>query len=127
MELVIQKMAAISFLIIGLSHVIQHRAWADFFLHWKEKGEVGVFYTAFLHFAFGALIVSAHNVWSGIPIVLTLMGWGWVVKGAIYFLYPKQGLRMLNRLRIERSWEFAVPGALLIAYAGLLAYHIFKT
>jgi hypothetical protein len=127
MELVIQKIAAISFLVIGLSHVIQHRVWVNFFLHWKEKGEVGVFYTAFLHFAFGSLIISAHNIWNGIPIVLTLMGWGWVVKGAIYFLYPKQGLRMLNRLRIERSWEFAVPGAALIAYAGLLAYHIFKT
>jgi len=126
MELAIQKIAAISFLVIGLSHVIQHRAWAEFFLHWKEEGVVGVFYTAFLHFAFGAFIVGFHNVWSGIPVVLTLMGWGWVLKGLIYFLYPRHGLRVLGRLRIERSWEFAVPGALLVVYAGLLAYHIFR-
>ncbi|MDQ3013978.1 MAG: hypothetical protein M3X11_25155 [Acidobacteriota bacterium] len=126
MELAIQKIAAISFLVIGLSHIIQHRVWAEFFLHWQKKGEVGAFYTAFLHFAFGVLIVGFHNIWSGIPIVLTLMGWGWVLKGLIYFVYPKQGVRMLNRLRLERSWEFIIPGIMLVVYAGLLTYHIFR-
>lgn len=126
MELAIQKIAAINLLVIGLSHAFQHRAWSELFLRWREKGEVGVLYTAFLHLPIGSLIVSFHNVWSGIPVGLTLLGWGWVLKGLLYFVYPKHGLRMLNRLKPERSWEFIVPGVLMVVYAGFLAFHIYR-
>jgi hypothetical protein len=114
MELAIQKLAAINLLIIGLSHIFQHRAWAEFFIRWREKGEVGVFYTALLHMPIGSLIVSFHNVW------------GWVLKGLLYFVYPKHGLRMLNRVTPERSWEFIIPGVIMVVYALALTYHIFR-
>jgi uncharacterized protein YjeT (DUF2065 family) len=127
MELSIQKIAALNLLVIGLSHMIQHRAWAKLFLYWQQKGEVGAFYTALLHFAFGTFIVGFHNVWSGIPAVLTVLGWGWTLKGLLYFVYPKQCVRMLNRLKLERSWEFIVPGGLMVVYAGFLAFHIFRS
>src|SRR5690349_4837381 len=81
MELAIQKLAALNMLVMGLSHVFQHRVWAEFFIHWREKGAVGVFYNAILHFAFGSLIVAFHNVWYCIPVVLTLAGWAWTMKG----------------------------------------------
>lgn len=126
MELAIQKLAAINLLIIGLSHIFQHRAWAEFFIRWREKGEVGVFYTALLHMPIGTLIVSFHNVWNGIPTVLTVLGWGWVLKGLLYFVYPKHGLRMLNRVTPERSWEFIIPGVIMVVYALVLTYHIFR-
>lgn len=126
MELAIQKLAAINLLIIGLSHIFQHRAWAEFFIRWREKGEVGVFYTALLHMPIGSLIVSFHNVWNGIPAVLTVLGWGWVLKGLLYFVYPKHGLRMLNRVTPERSWEFIIPGVIMVVYALVLTYHIFR-
>jgi len=74
----------------------------------------------------GALIVAFHNVWSGIPIVLTIMGWGYCVKGSIYFVYPKLGLRMLARVKVEKSREFIAPGAFMVVYACLLAYSIYS-
>ncbi|MFN0113015.1 MAG: hypothetical protein ACKVZH_29495 [Blastocatellia bacterium] len=126
MELAIQKLAVINLLVIGLSHIFQPRAWAEFFIRWRERGEVGVFYTAFLHLPIGSLIVSFHNVWSGIPAVLTVLGWGWVLKGLLYFVYPKHGLRMLNRVTIERSWEFIIPGVIMAVYAALLAFNIYR-
>ncbi len=126
MELAIQKLAALNMLVMGLSHVFQHRVWAEFFIHWREKGAVGVFYNAILHFAFGSLIVAFHNVWYCIPVVLTLAGWAWTMKGLLYLLYPMLGLRSLNRLKIETSREFILPGALMALYAGLLAIHIFR-
>ncbi|MEK7832513.1 MAG: hypothetical protein AAB401_15585 [Acidobacteriota bacterium] len=126
MELAIQKLAAINLLAIGLSHVFQHRAWAEFFIRWREKGEVGVFYTALLHLPIGSLIVGFHNVWSGIPAVLTVLGWGWAIKGLLYLVYPKLGVRMLNRVKVERSWEFIVPGVLMVFYAAALAFHIYR-
>jgi len=57
MELAIQKIAAICFLIIGLSHIFQPRVWAEFFILFRSKGEAGSFLTALLHLPIGALIV----------------------------------------------------------------------
>src|SRR5215211_3078834 len=55
MELAIQKFAVLNLLVMGLSHIFQHRAWAELFIHWRAKGEVGVFYAAILPFIFGTL------------------------------------------------------------------------
>jgi hypothetical protein len=124
MESAIQKIAAICFLIIGLSHIFQPRVWAEFFILFRSKGEAGSFLTALLHLPIGALIVAFHNVWHGMPIVLTLIGWGYILKSLIYFTFPKHGLRMLSRVTIERSWEFIIPGVLIAGYGGLLAFSL---
>jgi len=126
MELAIQKFSVICFVVIGLSHIFQHRAWAEFFIRLREKGETGNFVNAFLTLPMGALIVAFHNVWSGIPMVLTIMGWAYCLKSLIYFVYPKHGLRMLARVKVEKSYEFAVAGASLVVYACLLAYSIYS-
>jgi hypothetical protein len=70
----------------------------------------------------GALIVSFHDVWTGIPAVLTVVGWLWVAKGFVAFVYPPLALRSLDTVSVEKSWKFAVPGAAMVVYSGLLAY-----
>lgn len=122
METSIQKLVAISYLVIGLSHIIQPRVWVRFFIMFRDKGEVGSFLNALLHFPMGVLIVSFHNVWHGIPLVITLMGWGLVIKSLVYFTYPKHGMRMMARVSLERSWEFVAAGVLAVALSGLILF-----
>ena len=124
MELAIERLVALCCIVIGLSHLVQPRAWAELFIAWREKGDVGVFYTAMLHFSFGALIVAFHNVWHGLPIIVTLLGWGWTIKGTLYLTYPKHGRRMLARVSLDRAWEFAVAGAVLIVIGGVITYSL---
>jgi uncharacterized protein YjeT (DUF2065 family) len=124
MELAIQKLVALCCFVIGLSHIVQPRAWAELFISWREKGTVGVFYTALLHFVFGAIIVAFHNVWRGIPMIVTLLGWGWTIKGLLYLTYPKHGMKMLNRVSVERAWEFVVAGAGLVAVGAVITYSL---
>lgn len=124
MEAAIERLVALCCLVIGLSHIVQPRAWAELFIHWREKGDIGVFYTGLLHFTFGALIVAFHNVWRGLPIIVTLLGWGWTLKGLLYLTYPKHGRRMLQRVSIERAWEFAVAGSVLLVFSALIAYSL---
>ena len=84
----------------------------------REKGEVGSFINAFIHFPLGAFIVAFHNIWHGLPgLIVTIGGWGLVIKGAIYFLFPRFGLRMLGTVSMERSWQFVVAGILSVALA----------
>lgn len=80
MEEAIQKLAIVSFFVIGLSHIFQPRVWTQFFIDLRSKGEIGSFINAFIHFPLGALIVAFHNVWQGIPTILTLLGYAWVLK-----------------------------------------------
>ncbi len=125
MEIAVERLVAVCCLAIGLSHLLQPRAWAELFIRWREQGDVGVFYTALLHFPIGVFIVAFHNVWRGIPLVVTLLGWGWMVKGLLYFCYPKHGRRMLDRVSLERAWEFAIAGAVLLLLAALITYSLF--
>lgn len=124
MEEAIRLMAAVNFIVIGLSHMLQPRVWVDFFIKYREKGEVAAFHTAFLHLPIGSVIVAFHQVWSGIPAILTFIGWAYVAKSLLYFTYPKHGLRMMQRVSFERSREFVAAGVVLTVIGGLLLYSV---
>jgi len=127
MELAVTKIAIMSFFVIGMSHIVQPRVWARFFIDMHGKGEVGSFLNALLHFPIGVLIVSFHNVWSGLPIVLTLIGWGLVLKSFIYFIFPGHGVKMLARVSLDRSWEFIVAGIFSVGLSGLLIFSLSRS
>ena len=122
MELFVEKLTAIFFFVTGLSHIVQPRVWVRFFIALREKGEVGSFLNALIHFPLGAFIVAFHNVWHGIPLIVTLIGWGLTAKSAIYFLFPRQGLRMLETISMERAWQFVVAGIFSVVLAGVIYY-----
>ena len=126
MELAVTKLALICFFIIGVSHILQPRVWAQFFMDMHSKGEVGSFHNALLHFPMGVLIVSFHNVWSGLPVVLTLIGWGLVLKSFIYFTFPRYGMKVMGRVTVERSWGFIVAGLFSIGLSGFLLFLLLR-
>ena len=118
----IQVFAVINLLAIGLSHALQPRAWAELFTRLREKGRPGALLVGGLHLLFGAIIVAGHPVWHGIPIVLTLLGWGWTTKGVLYLCFPELGLKSMGRVDPDRPRGFVVAGVALIAIAALLAW-----
>jgi hypothetical protein len=124
MEQAVQMYAIVNFIVIGLSHIVQPRAWVELFVLLRERGEAGVFATAFLSLVFGSIIVAFHNVWSGIPVVLTIVGWAQVLKALIYFVFPAYSLRKLQIPSRERPQLFVYPGILFLILAALLGYHL---
>ena len=124
MERSVEVLAIILFGVLGLSHILQPRAWAQFFILLRVKGEAGAFVDGLLNLPLGGVIVGFHNTWSGIPAVLTLVGWCLVIKSLIRFCAPKQALRLMARVSVERSWEFQVAGAGLVVLAGLIGYGV---
>jgi hypothetical protein len=125
MERSMEVMAVILFAVIGLSHVVQPRAWVAYFILLRGKGEAGAFADGFLHLPLAGFIIAFHNVWSGIPVVLTLLGWAFLIKSLIRFCLPQLGLRMMARVSAERFREFQVAGAGLLGIAGLLGYGVY--
>ena len=127
MELAVTKLAIICFFITGVSHIVQPRVWAQFFMDLRAKGKVGSFLNALLHFPLGVVIVSFHNVWSGLPVVLTLIGWGLVLKSLIYFIFPGYGMKVLSRVTLERSWGFIVAGIFSVGISGMLLFSLLRS
>jgi hypothetical protein len=65
MEHATQVFAAVSFLVIGLSHLFQPKAWISYFQSLAVQGTPGAFVEGFLCLTFGGIIVAFHNVWHG--------------------------------------------------------------
>jgi len=126
MEKAVEILAIILFGVLGLSHILQPRAWAEFFILLRGKGETGAFVDGLLNLPLAGVIVGFHNTWSGIPAVLTLVGWCLLIKSLIRFCAPKLALRVMARVAVERSWEFQVAGAGLVALAGLVGYGVYR-
>lgn len=118
----IELFAGICFLVIGLSHLMQPEVWVEFFTLLRNKGRPGAFAEGFLCLGFGTFVVAFHNVWSGLPAVLTLVGWLQVLKGLLRFTAPQLCLRIYDRVSLERAWEFRAAGVFSLALGGLFTY-----
>lgn len=121
MERSVAIFALINLTIMGISHITAPRAWVDFFVKLREQGHRGVFVVAFMSLGFGSIIAAFHQVWSGWPLVLTLLGWAQVIKGGIYFVWPEFGLKKLQRVSPERPRDFIYAGVGLLVIAALVA------
>lgn len=126
MEQATQVFAAISFLVIGLSHLGRPQSWVDFYQALAARGSVGVFFEGFLLLTFGAFIVAFHNVWHGPALVLTLIGWAQVLKAVVRFLAPQAALRVLQRVTPERAWYFQAGGVFALLISAFLWWVRFR-
>lgn len=126
MEQGTQLFAAVSFLVIGLSHLAQSKAWVAFYQALAARGTVGAFLEGFVILNFGAIIVAFHNVWQGPAAVLTVIGWAHVLKGTGRFVAPQLGLRFIQRINQERAWQFQVGGVLALLLSGFLWWVRFR-
>ena len=124
MEAGIQKLAIIALIVVGLSHVFQPQVWVEFFIYLREKGKAGSFINALIHFPLGAMIVAFHNVWSGIPLLLTILGYAWVIKSLIYLLFPAYGLKSMSRVSPDNSKGFVVAGIFMVVLGGLFLFSL---
>jgi hypothetical protein len=124
MERAVQIFAVVQFLIMGLSHIVRPRAWSEFFLLLRSKGVAGAFLNGFLSLGVGSVIVAFHQVWSGIPPILTLIGWAQVLKSFLIFVVPGYAEKSLEKAPIDNPRSFIAAGTVLIAVGGLLLYHL---
>jgi hypothetical protein len=118
LERALEIFAVIHLGLMGLSHIVQHRAWAEFFILLRGKGYAGVFVHGFLSLGFGAMILGFHRVWSGIPMVLTIVGVLYLGKSLQCFLLPEVSMRSLNRVTLDGSRMFVGAGVMFLVVAG---------
>lgn len=111
--------------VLGLSHILQPKAWVETFILIRSQGAPGSFADGLPYLILAAIVIAFHNVWSGIPVVLTLVGWACLIKATLRFCVPTWGLKMMSRVSFERAWEFQAAGVVLVAFAGVLGYGVY--
>jgi hypothetical protein len=120
MEQATQVFVAVSLLVIGLSHLLQPRAWVAYYQALAAQGAPGAFVEGFLCLTFGAIIVGFHNVWHGPAVVVTLLGWAQVLKGLGRFLMPQLGVRAMSPASFDRAWFFQLGGIFALLLSGFV-------
>ena len=121
----IERLTALAFLLNGLSHLAAPRAWARFFIEMRDERAVPGFAQRLSARPLGLLIAAFHPVWSGPALLVTLLGWGLVLKGTIYFVWPQLAAKSMAHVSEARVGEFQVAGAVSLViglYAGWVSF-----
>lgn len=126
LESAVELFVVINLAVIGLSHAVAPRAWVDWFQRLHAKGPRGAFDYAFVCLSFGSIVASLHSVWSGLPLIVTLIGWAQVGKGALYFAFPTFGLKQIERMTPERSYLLRWAGIAMLALTTGLGWSLLR-
>lgn len=124
MEKSIAIFAAINFFIIGISHAVQHNAWREFFTLLHSYGRAGAFLNGMLTLTMGSLIVAFHNVWIGPPMILTLIGWAYLVKSLAIFLKPDWNVHSMAQVQTASKLKLFLAAFALLALSGVIGFSI---
>jgi small-conductance mechanosensitive channel len=77
------------YLVVGLGLLLNREHYSG--LIQEFSASPALFYlSAIIALIFGGLIVLLHNVWTGWPVVITLIGWAAILKGTARSLLPTQ-------------------------------------
>ena len=123
MEAAAERLAAIAFLLTGISHICAPKALIELFAGFGERGRAGSLMNAAVHLPIGAAIAAFHPVWSGPGIVLTLIGWSLVLKSTLYLAFPDWGAHQLAKFATHAmTGRFRIAGVLALAIAAYAAW-----
>lgn len=110
MEQSVAIFASINFLIMGASHCIRPKTWTEFFGWLTALGRPGAYLNGFLGLLMGSIIVSFHNLWHGVPTLLTVVEWAYLLKSIGIFVWPDWGVRSMAQVETTAPYKFLIAG-----------------
>lgn len=118
----VEFFAAVHFVTIGLSHLLRPREWMKFFQDLRDRGTTGAFVNGMLSLGMGSVIVAFHNIWTWPGVVLTVIGWLYVLKSLVVFSAPAAGVRSMKRVAEDGVLRFRVAGVLMLALGAFMVW-----
>ena len=126
MELIIERVVALFYLIAGLSCIIQARIWIDLSKELlKKPSSLIVWSIQFL--PFGLIVILGHNLWvADWRIIVTLVGWLATIKCVLYLLFPRWSAFILNWSDTFMRRYLTVGGVIIAALGMLITFMSFS-
>ncbi len=89
MELLIERVVALVYLIMGLSCLVQARMWKELSLELLNSPNSLVRWSL-QWLPLGLIVILGHNLWvTDWRIIVTLIGWVVTLKCVLYLLFPR--------------------------------------
>lgn len=111
MVLAIQFAVGICCFVIGLSMLFHRFDWLAWLDGLRHKGKPETLVIGMTGLFISSLILGFHQVWSGVPLIVTLIGLIGVIEGTVYLLCPSMFPKMLACL-VPHSRFFVLWGIL---------------
>jgi hypothetical protein len=89
MELAVERIAALFYLIMGVSLLFRPFIWVNYIDELRKENPAANAY-ALVHLLLGLIIVVFHNTWSmEASVIITIVGWGVILKMVTFLLFPR--------------------------------------
>jgi len=93
----VQTIFGVLLAITGVSHVLVPQAWCSLFADLRKLSYGGLV-VGLVTLLTGLTFVGLHNRWVLEPgVVVTLIAWGWTIKGTTYLVKPSWFTRVSRR------------------------------
>lgn len=119
LHLIAEWYTAVLLIVTGLSHITAPRPWAEFFRDLLARPWGGLV-LGLMYLIPSLPLLLAHNIWALAPsLVVTLLAWGWTIKGSLYLICPSVPGRVASR-HLEHPGRFRIAGVVPIALGGIV-------
>lgn len=121
MEAFLASLIGPIYLMFGLSILFHHKSWMKLV---KEFGKdhFGLFTLSFVMVVFGLMLVRTYNVWAWDPfVIITITGWGMLLKGLFFFLAPGSWIKATLKLAESNYVRFG--GLIHLALGLTMCYY----
>jgi hypothetical protein len=110
------RLIGLSCVLISLAMLIHKQATMDVLTALVHNAPM-LFVLALIRVTSGLAMVLGHNIWSGgaVPVLVTLIGWITLVKGALFLFLPPEteSSLFLDTLHLEQLFYLYLGSALL--------------
>lgn len=114
------------YLLYGLSILLYVKQWKKL-MKKLTADHFDMFVGMFVSLLLGLILVNMYNVWDkSIYVVITLTGWGALLKGAFYLLAPSSMIKSTLKWQNGLSEGFLqFEGLILTIIGALLSYNVY--
>ena len=98
----LKGLALVLFGVLGLSHILQPRPGSNVRPDTRSR-PTGSFADGLPYLILAGIVIAFHNVWSGIPVVLTVIGWASLIESVLASVSRAWALKMMARVSLERA------------------------
>ena len=113
----LSHMLGIVFIVLGLS-IYLNKAWTAIVIDEFTKSQGLIWLAGLITVMLGAFLVVTNNLWiSGLPIVITVIGWLTLLKGATILIFPNFSINYYKKINTGKIFTW---GGIIIFILGLL-------
>lgn len=125
-SLYLGRLMSVVFVVVGLALLLRPNYYNSAYKAWAKQ-EGLMFFTSMAVFTAGVALVLVHNVWvASWEVLITIVGWAMILKGALLVYFPKEFNGLIDVL-LKKNWLLAFGGAVWVLgglYIGYFAWMV---